>query len=776
MQSKTALTHENYARAENFLPWNADTQVYNEHIHPTWIMGKDGIPTERFWYLGRTSRGKEFILVDPEQGSREHAFDHARLAGALGDASEKEQQAYNLPFEELDIMESPNGKVVRFQAGGKTWQCDLSSYQCKPLEPIKSNPIQEVPSPDGHWAAFRRDYNLWIRDMQSGEEFPLTEDGEEHYDYGGTLDCNLTTVTNRRAGREFPASVRWSPDSKKLVTIRVDQRHVKDYYLLQSVPEDGSIRPKLYSYRYQQYNDPLPPLVELIIFDVEQRIRINVDYHPLRSYFFTLVDKNWVWWTQDSQRLYFLESVRWEQELKLCVINPASGETRLVIHEVSQTRAVPNLWLAGRPIAYDLDEGKEIVWFSERDGWGHLYLFDGLIGEVKQRITQGNWVIRDVVRFDSNARIVYFLASGRVAGEDPYYRHLYRVHIDTGEIQPLTPDPGDHSIQFSPSGRYFVDRCGRADGPTVTMLRQADGEVVCTLEIGDFSQLQNRGWRFPEPFRFTGRDGVTDLYGTILFPTDFDPNQKYPVLDDIYGWNQMIHVLKTYPDDGYGLYDYWMPQAMAELGFIVVLMDGMGTPFRSRAFHDISYRNQADGGLPDHILGLRQLAAERPYMDLSRVGIYGHSGGGFSTARALLAYPDFFHVGVSSAGPHDMRLYLGHEDETEEDYDRMDNTRLAGNLRGKLLLVQGELDDNVHPACTLKLVNALIEANADFDLLIQPNCNHNNCMEPYYVRRLWDYFVTHLARKTPPRGYRIARPGGRFLEMVEMGQPADDQD
>lgn len=776
MQSQIALTNEDYARAESYLPWNADKQVYNEHIHPTWIMGEDGKPTERFWYLCQTARGKEFIQVDAARGSKEPAFDHARLAAAMEQASGKEHQAYNLPFDVLELVEAPMGQVMRFQAAGKTWQCDLNSYQCSPLEPGKPNPIPEVPSPDGRWAAFRRDYNLWIRDPQSGTEFALTENGEEYYEYGGTLDCNLTTITNRRAGREFPASVRWSPDSKKLVTIRVDQRHLKDYYLLQSVPEDGSIRPRLYSYRHQQYNDPLPALVELIIIDIEQRTQINVAYPPLHSFFFTLIDKNWIWWTPDSQRLYFLESIRGEQELKLCVINPANGDTRLIIHEISDSRTVPNLWLAGRPIVYELDEGKEIVWFSERDGWGHIYLCDGLSGELKHQITRGNWVIRDVVRFDAAARTVYFLAGGREAGEDPYYRHLYRVNIDSGEIQTLTPEPGDHSTQFSPDGHFFVDRCGRADGSTVTALRRADGEIVCALEIGDFSQLLSRGWRFPEPFRFTGRDGVTDLYGTILYPTNFDPNRKYPVLDDIYGWNQMIHVLKAYPDDGYGLYDYWMPQALAELGFIVVLMDGMGTPFRSKAFHDISYRNQADGGLPDHMLGLSQLAAERPYMDLSRVGIYGHSGGGFNTARALLAYPDFFHVGVSSAGPHDMRLYLGHEDETEEDYERMDNTRLAGNLRGKLLLVQGELDDNVHPVCTLKMVNALIEANADFDLLIQPNCNHNNCMEPYYVRRLWDYFVTHLAGKTPPRGYRIARPGGLFLAMVEMGLPSDDQD
>jgi dipeptidyl aminopeptidase/acylaminoacyl peptidase len=405
-----------------------------------------------------------------------------------------------------------------------------------------------------------------------------------------------------------------------------------------------------------------------------------------------------------------------------------------------------------------------------------MYLVDGLSGVLKRQITRGSWVVRDVPYFDEDICSACFLAGGMEPGQDPYYRHLYRVSIDSGELAALTPEVGDHDTVFSPSGRYFVDCCGQADGSTVTTLRRANGEIVCDLETGDFSALLARGWRFPEPFQFIARDGVTDLYGTILFPTDFDLSQKYPVLDDTYGWNQMIHVLKTYPEDGYGLYDYWMPQALAELGFIVVLMDGMGTTYRSKTFHDVSYKNQADGGLPDHILGLRKLAAERPYMDLGRVGIYGHSGGGFNTARALLKYPDFFHVGVSSASPHDLRLYIPMSDETEAEIKSVDNTILAGNLRGKLLLMHGELDDNVHPSSTLKLVNALIEANADFDLLIQPNRNHNNCMDPYYVRRLWDYFVTYLGGKTPPRGYRIAKPGGEFMATVETVPPADNQD
>jgi len=775
MPQKTALTFADYTHAESFLPWNADQHVLREHIHPIWIFNQDGAPTERFWYLCRTERGKEFILVDPERASREPAFDQPRLAAALAQATGREQQAFNLPFETIELVESPAGWNLNFQVGSQAWQCDLNSYHCTAAGPVPA-PALEIVSPDGKWAVFCKGFNLWLRSTSGGEAAALTEDGQEYYDYAGTLDSNMTTITNRRSGRQFPPSVLWSPDSKKLLTHRIDQRMLKDIYLLQHVPEDGSARPKLYPYRYQLKEDPESPLLELILIDIERRQPIKLDCPPLYPFVFSLIDKNWAWWSQDASRLYFIDDPRDGGVLKLYAADPVTGHTRLVIHEISDSRAEPNLWLAGRPIAYELDGGKEIVWFSERDGWGHIYLFDSLTGQVKKQITAGNWAIRDVALFAAEQRTVFLLAGGREPGQDPYYRHLYRVDIDSSEIQNLTPEVGDHYTLFSPSGQYFVDRCGRADGPTVTSLRRANGELVCPLETGDFSHFLKQGWHFPEPFQFTGRDGVTDLYGTILHPTHFDPNLKYPVLDDIYGWNQMIHVLKSYPDGGYEIYDFWLPQALAELGFIVVLMDGMGTPYRSKAFHDVSYHNQADGGLEDHILGLRKLAAERPYIDLSRVGIYGHSGGGFNTARALLKYPDFFHVGVSSAGPHDMRLYLPNPDESEAEYQKMDNSALAANLRGKLLLMQGELDDNVHPASTYKLVNALIEANADFDMLIQPNRNHNSCMDPYYVRRLWDYFVTHLAGQTPPTGYRITNPGSEFMSLVEVILPAETQD
>lgn len=766
------LSHEDYARAESFLPWNAEKHVYREHIRPTWISGPDGIPTERFWYLCHIPAGKEFVLVDAEPGRRTPAFDHERLAAALSLAAGIEASGNQLPFDIIDLSETSDGLVMEFWAFGKLWRCDLNTYELIEEEKKPASGRVETISPDGRWAISIRENNLWVRKLDNGEEFALTEDGEPYYNYATSPDANMTTITNQRFKREFPPAVVWSPDSKRIITHQLDQRRVREFVLVQAIPDDGSCNAIAHHYRHSFALDQEFPMAEMLVFDLEQRSRVSIQYPPILCIGFTPTESRQVWWSSNGKQIYFIHGPYGSSELHLASVDPLTGQTQRLHSEISDTRAELTPSIFGRPMAIILKDGRELLWYSERSGWGHMYLFDLENGQMIRPVTQGDWMVRFLAHLDEQGRTAYFIAGGREPGVEPYFRHLYRVSLDGGEIKLLTPEPADHQVVFSPSGRYFVDSFGLPDAPRKTVLRQADGKLVCLLEEADFSELHAKGWRWPEPFCFKARDGKTDLYGTVYFPTNFDPSQKYPIIDDIYGGSQIIRVLKSYPQDSITLLDFWMPQAVAELGFIVVTMDGLGTPYRSKEFHDVSFhKGMPDGGgLLDHMAGIRQLAAERPYIDLSRVGIYGQSAGGYNTARALLEYPDFFHVGVSAAGPHDMRGYFVPA-KNKTLIEATDNCNLAANLQGHLLLMHGEMDDNVHPVLTIKLVKALIDANKDFDLLILPNINHNCTADPYYIRKLWDYFVRYLAGKTPPSGYRIAAPDRAFVNGMEILPP-----
>jgi dipeptidyl aminopeptidase/acylaminoacyl peptidase len=734
------------------------------HVEPHWIYD-DAVPSDRFWYRSRTRQGAEFVLVDPHQGSREPAFDHDRLAAALSLVSGTACEGYALPFSAIEF--SADGSAVRFNVNGTRWSCDLETYACTALGQVAASLGPAKPSPDGRWLLLTKEHNLVLREVQTGEESALTDDGEPYLDYASSPEANVTTVTNRRQGVEFPPAALWSPDSKRFITHRLDQRRVKDLYLLQSVPDDGSIRPILHSYRYPMLGDEHVAQAELLLFDVEQGTVIQVDYPPLPTVFYSLIERGWIWWSDDGENLYFVERPRGERKLRLVEIDAKSGATRVMVDETCATRAEPNLWIGGKPNMRVLPDC-QVVWFSERDGWGHLYLYDGESGELMGQITSGPWVVADIARVDLEGGWLYFTGGGREPGRDPYYHHLYRVRLDGSDLELLTPEEAHHEVTMTPSGRFFLDTHGRVDRPPVSVLRTAAGELVCQLEEADFGRLQARGWRWPERFTVKARDGTTDLYGLIYHPTKFDPTLKYPVVDSIYGGSQLVYTPKSYPQKPNDLADYWFPQTLAELGFVVVVMDGLGTPFRSRAFHDHSFYDHQDMGQhPCHIAGIQQLAAERPYMDLSKVGVFGLSAGGYAAARAVLAFPDFYHVAVSSAGAHDMRCYLDISGESGagssvESYMQTNNARDAANLKGKLLLVHGDMDDNVHPAVTMKLVNALIEANKDFDLLIFPGRSHNFTNDPYFVRRLWDYFVRHLLGVEPPRGYRVGDPTGAF--------------
>lgn len=742
------LTEQDYARAEQFLPWNFVKLVANTSVDPNWVGEGD-----RFWYRRQTPDGHEFILVDARRNRWEHAFDHVKLAAALSAATGQAYEAEQLPFVRFEIVD--DGRGIDFDIGGERWSCDVEAYRCdagsKPPQPQG----HELLSPDGRWVTFVRDHNLYVRELDGADELRLTSDGMPYYDYGTRPEARQAPVTDRRFGIPQLPAARWSPDSKKLATHRTDQRGVAEQVLIQAAPPEADT-PVVYRYRSPNPGDSIVPRGELMIYDVERGTTVRVDWPPVLAMFFSPFDLDQIWWSDDSQRLFIIAEERGWKAVRLLEVDVGSGTTRQILEERSPTFVELTVDYGSVPNVRLLGDGSEIIWFSERDGWGHLYLYNGETGALKRQITQGEWVVRQILRIDEAHGDLYFTASGREPGRDPYYRHLYRINLDGSGLELLTPEDADHDVRLSPNGQYFVDTYSRIDTTPVSVLRRtSDGRVMRTLEEADLTKLFETGWTWPERFVVKARDGVTDLYGAIFRPTNFDPSRKYPIIDDYYPGAQRHHVPKAFGPTLGG------PQASAELGFIVVTLDGMGTAHRSKRFHDVSYRNFGDATLPDHITGLRQLAERYPHLDLDRVGIQGTSAGGYGSVRAMLAHPDFFKVAVSASGNAAMQSVIAIWAEKWQGYpigdyyDESDNRKLAGNLKGKLLIAWGELDDTVPPYQTRQLIDALVSANKDFDLLVLPNRNHGAAGDPYFIRKRWDYFVQHLMGAKPPREYEI---------------------
>ncbi|MDQ3696135.1 MAG: S9 family peptidase [Chloroflexota bacterium] len=758
-EAEVTVSPATYARAERFLPWNVASLMRGLEIQPRWIAGGDA-----FWFRQTTPTGTRFVRCDPERGACETAFDHVRLAAALSRASGLPFAAGSLPFDEIELAANPD--QVRFTLDDAGWTCDLGSYACRRGEAF-SEPVTDVErSPDGKQEAFVRDCNLWLRDVAGGDERALTTDGEELYAYGSPLPSPLVA-----AGLAEPAKplVIWAPDGSRFLSCRIDQRQAKCLDLVQSVPKDGSHRLRTHRYAYPLPGDDVVPGEEVWLFDLASAagVRAAVDPIPV-LYHGQPVSAEWVWWTAGNEAVFLLTRNRGFLAYRLWQIDSVSGEARVIIEERGEHGIDPYLsW--GSVTVRVAGNGRDVIWSAQRDGWSHLYLYDAGTGQQVRQLTSGEFNVVRVVHLDESGRWLYFTAMGREPERDPYYQHLYRVGLDGGEPELLTPAEAEHAICFTPSGKYFIDTYSRSDQLPVTELRSAAGALVSELARADIDALAATGWRPPERFVAKSRDGVTDVYGIMLRPTGFDPDRRYPVIDYIYAGPQVNVVPTTFaqsvafdsgdrPNRGYA---FWHAQALAELGFIVVMIDGLGMPARGKAYHDVTYRNLGDGGIPDHIAALRQLGDRFPALDLDRVGIYGHSAGGYASAHAILTYPEFYSVCVSSAGNHDHRLdkagwverYMGLP--VGDHYREQANQTSAGRLRGKLLLIHGEMDENVHPASTLALVEALIRENKDFDLLIMPNRPHRLDDSGYFIRRRWDYFVRHLLGKEPPEGYRV---------------------
>ncbi|MDX1544207.1 MAG: DPP IV N-terminal domain-containing protein [Christiangramia sp.] len=698
---RDSLTTEDYEHATKFLSYNTSALVDRGYVNPQWL--EDG----SFWYDVSTASGDEFVLVNPKNGKKQKA------------SSEKEL------LSGLDIHKSDG---------------------------VKNYTNNEVLSPDGKKAAFIKDWNLWIRNLETGAETQLTTDGEKNFGYA---------TDNAGWRKSDKPIILWSPDSEKIATYQQDQRHVNDMYLVST--KVGA--PDLQEWKYPLPTDEEIIKIHRVIIEVDDPkvIRLDIPADPRRGTLCDDISCSGAFddnqWNDDATKLAFVSTSRDHKSAKMRIADAETGEVREVFEEKVETQYESG---QGSINWRYLPESEEIIWYSERDDWGHLYLYDSETGNLKNQITKGDFVVTELLRVDEDKRKLYFLANGREEGRDPYFSHFYSVNFDGKNLELLTPENGNHKISISPEGQYFVDNFSQPDVPNIAQLRTIKGKLVTTLEKADISRLEEAGWKAPKPITVKSRDEKWDLYGLMFTPTHLDKSKKYPVVNYVYPGPQ---------GGGVGSRSFSPSrrdhQALAELGFVVVVIDGTCNPDRSKSFHDACYGNMADNTLEDQISGIKQLAEKYPYMDLDHVGIWGHSGGGFATAAAMFRYPEFYKVGISESGNHDNRNYeddwgeryiglLTKDADGISNYEKQANQNLAENLEGKLLLAHGAMDDNVPPYNTYLVVDALIEANKDFDLIIFPHARHGYGKDYYYMmRRRWDYFVEHLMGATPPENFEI---------------------
>jgi len=749
-----------YDRAES-LGRRTQGLMYNVAEAPTWIEG-----SAQFWYRKSVKGGNEFVLVDPAAKTKAPAFDHTKLAAGLSTAASAQYTAVTLPFNSFTFVS--NRQAIEFTAGpgggraggggggaGRAggggantqprWRCSLTDYTCArqnataaPNAPQAGGgqgrgagrgggvpgEVQARLSPDGKEEALIQNFNVYVRPVGGGANASngmlLSTDGSEGNSY--TFQ-----------------SMRWSPDSKKIVAFRRRPGYERLVHYVESSPTD-QLQPKHTTMFYRKPGDVVD-FDTPVVFDVATKKQYQGDI----ALFPNPYANNQLEWRKDSRAVTFEYNQRGHQLYRVLELDATTGKTRTLIEETSKTFVE----YSGKKYRYDVADGKEIIWASERDGWNHLYLYDGVSGQLKNQITKGNWVIRGVDQVDEAKRQIWFRASGMHAGKDPYLIQYYRVNFDGTGLTALTDVDGNHSVTYSPTKEYYVDSWSRVDSPPQSVLKRAsDQGVVMDLEKADATDLVATGWRMPEVFTSKARDGVTDIWGIIIRPTNFDPSKKYPVIENIYAGPQGSFVPKTFSTQA-GM------QSIAEFGFIVVQIDGMGTSNRSKAFHDMAWQNLGDAGFPDRIIWHKAVAAKYPYYDITRVGIYGTSAGGQNAMGALLFHPEFYKVAYSNSGCHDNRMdkiwwneqWMGWP--IGDQYRASSNMENASKLKGRLMLVVGELDTNVDPSSTMQVVNALVKASKDFELVVVPGANHG-AASPITTRKRNDWFVKNLLGLDPP--------------------------
>jgi len=715
-----------YNRADS-LAEKFRNKIFYADVNPSWA-GKTNI----FSYETVTPYGKKYILVDPVKQTKKEAFSSEKLARKMSELSDTVFEAGKLPIRRVVFNEDL--KSFRFIWKDVEWTCKLPSYKLESGERAGNNrrntrgwvwgsrdelSNDPVESPDDHWEAYVEDYNVHVKNKKTGERYRLSYDGGIGFYYSSFMV--------------------WSPDSRKLMAYKVQPAEKHMIHYIESSPED-QVQPKHYSYEYTKPGDALPQFYPQI-FDIDSKKHIRVDETLIPNQY----SVNRFRWNRDGSSLTYEYNKRGHQLYQVISIDAETGEQKIIINEEAETF----IDYSGKKYRYDVNDGKEIIWASERDGWNHLYLYDGETGSVKNQITKGDWVVRDVEYVDTIDRKIIFMASGREKG-DPYFIDYYTVNFDGSGLRRLTDGNGTHQAYFSPDLKYFVDTWSTVVTPPVSVLRKTlTGSEVMKLEEADISLLQASGWRAPEVFVSKGRDGLTDIWGIIIRPLDFDPSLKYPVIEYIYAGPHSSFVPKSFRPYLGNMH------SLAELGFILVQIDGMGTSNRSKAFHDVCYKNIKDAGFPDRIEWIKAAADKYPGMDISRVGIYGTSAGGQNSTGALLFHPKFYKVGVSSCGCHDNRMdkiwwneqWMGWP--VGPEYAESSNVENAHRLEGKLLLINGEMDDNVDPASTVQVVDALVKAGRDFDYLFIPGMRHSGGGD-YGEHKRRDFFVRHLLGIDPP--------------------------
>lgn len=769
-QQLRQYTDQDYANAEKFMAYNVNPLAYKGQVNA------QALDDDRFWYKDVDDKGINYVVIDPAKGTRGQLFDAEKVARALNMTTDGKTapDPHHLLLSDISMTDH----TLTFLSRGAAFQCDLGTdrYNCKviyggaphhdeaPLPPMTLSPNRKL-------GAFIRDWNLWLRDLTTGAETQLTTDGVKDFGY----------ATDNAGWKHSDAAILlWSPDSKKIATFQQDQRKDGDQYL---VPVTNT-HPELRAWKYPMVGDKNVTMIERVIIDVDARkvIRLKMPPDQHRSTLCddiacdgkTMAD---VEWSPDEKHLAFVSTSRAHKQEWVRVADAETGDVREVM-----TDTVPKFYESGNGKInwHYLPDSNELLWFSERDDWGNLYLYDLTTGKLKNQITHGPGNVTQVLYIDRKAKVIYFVGVGKEKDRDPYYQNFYRVNFDGSGLKLLTPENADHRIRMSHNGRYFIDTYSTPTQPQITVVRDDDGKTVMDVAHQDISRLIAAGWKPLIPIKVKGRDGTTELYGFMFEPTHFDASKQYPIINYVYPGPQIGSCGGREFRAAHG-----DMQALAELGFVVVCIDGMGTPFRSKSFHAAYYGNLGDNTIPDQVAGMKDLAKQYSFIDLDRVGIWGHSGGGNATGAALLHYPDFFKVGIAESGNHDERDY---EDDWAEkwaglevknpdgtsNYDSQANQNFAKNLKGHLLLAHGTMDNNVPPSNTLLLVDALIKANKDFDLLMLPNIPHSYGPDSQYMmRRRWDYFVRYLAGDIPPREYKM-KPYPQAISVVRDGPDADD--
>lgn len=719
-------TVEDYRRAYSLREKFSANKVFYSNVNPQWIEG-----THQFWYVRHTPDGRIYVSVNADKKARKELFDHHRLATALSAASGKEVQPGTLALERLAVSKGLD--TLRFAFNNQRWMYALRKNRLVnegtlPLPPKQKHWMETddektaspVTSPDGKHVAFIKNHNIYVKELATGKEKQLSLDG--------TL------------GNYYSAYIRWSPDSKKVASCKIRPVEKRYVYYVESSPAD-QLQPKLHKQEYAKPGDELPFKVPCI-YEVETGRAVI----PSTELFAQQYDIYGPEWNPDSRAITFEYNQRGHQVYRVLELSAETGKVRPLVEEASDKYVNYT-----RHFRHDLKDGKRMIWMSERDNWNHLYMYNRATAQPDYQITWGEWYVRQVLRVDEENRQIYFSANGMQPGEDPYLIRYYRIGFDGKGLVCLTPEEGMHRATFSEDMNYLVDVYSMVNKAPVAVLRSAkDGKIVMPLETADITRLEAEGWKAPEVFVAKGRDGKTDMWGLITRPTNFDPNKTYPVIEYIYQGPGDQYVPKTF------LSYNWYMTSLAELGFIVVMVDGMGTSFRSRAFENVCYKNLKDAGLPDHIAWIKAAVQKYPYMDIDRVGIYGCSAGGQESTNAVLLYPDFYKAAYSACGCHDNRmdkiwwneLWLGYP--VGDQYKEGSNVENAHLLRRPLMLVVGEMDDNVDPASTMQVVNALVKANKDFELVVIPGAHHT-MGEDFGEHKRYDFFVRHLMGVNPPR-------------------------